>query len=195
MLQHRSRPVALVCVAVLLLAACGDGDAGTSEPLPADSDAPGDAAAPGGPGPTSDGPDASASGPPPFIAPTLTGGELDTASFAGRPTVLWFWAPWCTTCRAEAPNVTEVAAELGDEVDLYGVAGRGEAPAMEEFVDQTGTGALTHAIDDDGAIWSDYGVAAQPAFAFIDADGEVDVVIGALGADNLRERMQDLAAG
>lgn len=29
-----------------------------------------------------------------FSAPTIGGGELDAASFRGRPTLLWFWAPW-----------------------------------------------------------------------------------------------------
>ena len=29
-----------------------------------------------------------------FSAPTVGGGEVDAASFRGRPTLLWFWAPW-----------------------------------------------------------------------------------------------------
>ena len=28
-----------------------------------------------------------------FTAPTVGGGRLDAASFAGKPTVFWFWAP------------------------------------------------------------------------------------------------------
>jgi hypothetical protein len=28
-----------------------------------------------------------------FTAPAVGGGEIDVASFAGRPTVFWFWAP------------------------------------------------------------------------------------------------------
>jgi hypothetical protein len=29
-----------------------------------------------------------------FTAPTIGGGEVDAATFRGRPTLLWFWAPW-----------------------------------------------------------------------------------------------------
>jgi hypothetical protein len=28
-----------------------------------------------------------------FTAPAVGGGAIDAASFAGKPTVFWFWAP------------------------------------------------------------------------------------------------------
>ena len=28
-----------------------------------------------------------------FTAPAVGGGEIDATSFAGKPTVFWFWAP------------------------------------------------------------------------------------------------------
>ncbi len=128
-----------------------------------------------------------------FTAPKLGGGELASSSFAGQDTVLWFWAPWCTTCRGEADDVVASAAALDGSVEIIGVAGRGDVPEMEDFLSDTGTGGLTHVVDADGAIWSGYGVASQPAYAFIDDSGDVEVVFGALGADALTERMQDLA--
>lgn len=128
-----------------------------------------------------------------FTAEQLGGGELSSSSFSGQDTVLWFWAPWCTTCRAEADDVVAAAEALDGRVEVIGVAGRGEVPEMEGFVDDTDTGGLTHVVDADGAIWSRYGVAAQPAFAFIDDRGDVEVVIGALGVDALTERMTALA--
>ena len=129
----------------------------------------------------------------PFTAPTLGGGELASSSLEGQDTVLWFWAPWCTICRGEADDVVESAAALEGSVEIIGVAGRGEVPEMEGFLSDTGTGGLTHVVDADGSIWSQYGVAAQPAYAFIDDSGDVEVVVGALGADALTERMQALA--
>lgn len=130
-----------------------------------------------------------------FTAAQLDGGEFDATSLRGRPTVLWFWAPWCTTCRSEAPDVMESADEFDGTVEIIGVAGRGDVDAMEQFVEETGTGGLVHVVDDDGGIWTDFQVAAQPAFAFISADGEVETFVGALGKDALTERMQALAAG
>ena len=168
MTSARIRTAAVLAALAVLLAACGGG---------------------GGGGATS------AADAPSFVAADLSGGQVDSASFAGQPTVLWFWAPWCTICRAEAPGVVDAATQVGDEVTLVGVAGRGEVPAMRDFVDQTGTGAFTHVVDDDGSIWADYGVTAQPAFAFLAADGSVDeVVAGPIEPDRLVERMRALAS-
>jgi thiol-disulfide isomerase/thioredoxin len=177
MRSTRVRLLSLAAAAALTLAACGSG-----------SD---DAASDDGGGSSSA---ASEGSSPTFVADQLGGGELDLASLDGEDTVLWFWAPWCTVCRGEAPNVTAAAEALDGDVQVIGVAGRGEVPDMEDFVSDTDTGSLTHVVDDSGDIWSSYEVAAQPAFAFIDDDGSYEVVIGAMGEEALTERMTALAA-
>lgn len=128
-----------------------------------------------------------------FTAPVLAGGEFDGATLEGADTVLWFWAPWCTVCRGEAPDVVAAADAFEGEVQIIGVAGRGGLSEMEGFVDDTGTGGLTHLADEDGRIWSSFGVFAQPAYAFVDDSGEIEIFVGALGADGLTERMNDLS--
>jgi len=162
----------VVAVAALLAAACGDGgsdpDAAAAKPLRSDQVS--------------------------FTATRLGGGQFDGASIQGKDTVLWFWAPWCTVCRAEAPDVVEAAAEFDGSVEVIGVAGRSEVSEMEQFLADTGTGWLDHLVDGDGAIWSQFGVVAQPAFAFVDDSGEIEVFVGALGRDALTERMRALAA-
>ena len=153
------------------------------------------AACGGGNGEGTGGAASSAEAPPAgvtFKAAKLGGGTLSSTSFKGKDTVLWFWAPWCTVCRGEAPNVTATAAEFKGKIDVIGVAGRGEVPAMADFVSDTDTGSLTHVVDESGTIWSSYGVAAQPSFAFINDDGTVEVVIGALGKAGLTKRMKAL---
>ena len=129
-----------------------------------------------------------------FTAATVSGGELDLSTLEGKPVVLWFWAPWCTICRGEAPDVSEVAAELGD-VTFVGVAGLGEVDAMKGFVSETKVTGFEHLADVDGAIWSKFGVSSQPSFAFVSPDGSVDTVVGSLGADALRDRASALLGG
>lgn len=128
-----------------------------------------------------------------FTASQLGGGELASADLEGRDTVLWFWAPWCTTCRAESDDVVAAAAALDGDVEVIGVASRGGVAEMEGFVADTGTDGLTHLADESGRIWSDFGVVTQPAYAFIDDDGAVDLVVGALGEAALTDRMTALA--
>ncbi|MGW9198646.1 hypothetical protein [Micromonospora chersina] len=35
----------------------------------------------------------------------MDGGTFAGSSLAGKPAVLWFWAAWCTRCRAVAGEV------------------------------------------------------------------------------------------
>ncbi len=129
------------------------------------------------------------------VPKTVDGATFDAASLTGRPVVLWFWAPWCTICRGEAPTVAKIAAEFDGQVEFVGVAGLDTVSAMAQFVEQTGTGDITHLADTDGTIWREYGVAVQPAFAFITSDGRADVRVGSLGEAALRARVVEVAAG
>lgn len=45
-----------------------------------------------------------------FSGTTLSGAPFNGASLQGKPAVLWFWAPFCPFCNAEAPGVAQVAA-------------------------------------------------------------------------------------
>jgi thiol-disulfide isomerase/thioredoxin len=178
----------------LLLAACG-GASESSEPVaaPAPAAAPAAAAADGG---ATSGGDAStaAAFSQVFASATAIDQPFDGASLAGTDAVVWFWAPWCTVCRAEAPDVNEIVERYGDRVTFVGVGGRGAIDEMQAFIDDTETVGLPHVADLDGAIWQAFGVYAQPAFAFIDDDGTIDVFVGGLGEDALADRLDDLTA-
>ena len=166
--------LALACITALALTACGTGASTHSSARPSGRSKGGSTiAAP-----------LQASNPT-LAGTTLEGAAFDFASIAGRPTVLWFWAPWCTICRAEGPGVARVAAKLGDSVTFIGIPGRGERPAMKQFVADTGVGGFQHVVDADGAIWNEFGVVSQPSFAFIDAAGHVKKVDGSLTEEQL----------
>jgi thiol-disulfide isomerase/thioredoxin len=130
-----------------------------------------------------------------FRGTTLDGSPFDAMTLTGQPVVLWFWAPWCTICRAEAPGVAEVAAEYAGRATFLGVPGLGEVADMREFVADTGMGGLTHVVDADGSLWQRFGVVSQPAYVFIGADGAVHAFGGSLDAESLRQAADDLLAG
>ncbi|HSL72822.1 MAG TPA: redoxin domain-containing protein [Ilumatobacteraceae bacterium] len=185
------RGAALLATAALTLAACSGGDDPVSDPaLPsAGKSEAGDVDSAGSQELAADLAGALAT-----ATPLDGASSFDAASLTGQHAVVWFWAPWCTICRSEAPEVAEVAERYASEVQIIGVPGRGGLDEMTDFVSDTGTGSLPHLADLDGQVWSAFGVFGQPAFAFIDDDGSVDVFVGGLGGEALAERIDALIA-
>ena len=176
----------LLAAALLLLAGC----AGTSQAPTGDApQATAPVAAQEGQSPDA----ASADGPLDFAGTTVDGAAFEGSELAGEPVAMWFWAPWCTICRAEAPDVAEVAAEFEGRVTVLGVPGRGEVDAMQDFVSDTATGGFTHVVDADGALWTRFGVVAQPTFVFVDSGGQMQTFAGSLDAEQLRTTLTALA--
>ncbi len=66
---------------------------------------------------------------------------------------------------------------------------------MMRFIDDGGVGGFQHAVDgDDATIWQAFGVSSQPAFVFINDDGTIETVRGALGESGIAERLEALKA-
>ncbi len=121
-----------------------------------------------------------------------SGASVDGTSLAGKDTILWFWASWCPTCQSEASAVAEAAAQLPDGVTLVGIPGRSDVAASQDFIDTYGLGTFSHWYDDDGSIWSAFGVPTQPAFALVNDDGTVQTIPGALGTAGILDAAQKL---
>ena len=130
---------------------------------------------------------------PVFSSTTLDGQAVTQADFEGKPTIMWFWAPWCSVCRGEAPTLAKVADQLDGNVDVVGVAALGSVDEMKTFVSDTGIENFSQLADPDAEVWSVFGVASQPAFAFISADGSVEVVQGSIDEDEILERAATLS--
>lgn len=128
-----------------------------------------------------------------FRMATLDGSTFEGQSLAGKPAVLWFWAPWCPTCAAEAPQVNAAAKKYAGKLAVVGVAGLGEVDAMREFVKQTGVDAMPHLADEQGQVWRSFKVRAQSTFVLLDASGAV-VYSGYLSPDDFDRLLAQLAA-
>ena len=72
------------------------------------------------------------------------------------------------------------------------MAGRADLADIEGFIDEFGVDAFPHVVDTTGTLWASFGVAAQPAWIFVDADGGTEVRLGGLGESALTERLDAL---
>lgn len=182
------RVIAGSLVLVAALAACGSEPAGAPQPAPTPPVTSQNSA-------TTPESDTSAAVPDQlkFTAKTVDGKDLNGADLAGKPVVLWFWAPWCPKCQREAPGMAAAAKEHAGKVTFVGVAALDKVPAMQQFVEKYDLQAFQHIADEDSAVWKRFGVTAQPAYAFVGADGKVDVVTSQLSEKDLEQRLSTLA--
>lgn len=127
-----------------------------------------------------------------FTAKTLDGTRFSAAELAGKPVVLWFWAPWCATCASQAWTVAEIAPKYRDTVPIVGVAGLGEQRAMKEFVTEFDLAGTPQLDDRAGALWRRFEVVEQSTFLIIDRDGRV-VHQGFLDGESLSRQVAALA--
>jgi thiol-disulfide isomerase/thioredoxin len=187
--------VAPVLVAVLALAGCATETGTASDPEAAASSTE-PAAAPS----PSDGP-AADRGPQPdedavvpetldFTATTVGGEQLDGASLAGTPVLLWFWAPWCPTCLGQVPQVEQLAADHAGDLAVVGVGSLDSEEAIAGFADDVE--GVTHLVDTEGALWQRFGIAEQSSFVLLDARGEVAFETGYGGSDELGQQVADV---
>ncbi len=126
-----------------------------------------------------------------FTGKTVDGASFSGASLVGKPAVLWFWAPWCSTCRAQAPHVSDLAEKYADEVNVIGVGGLDkDTAAIRDFAGRTS--GVTNLSDPGGSVWRHFKITAQSTYVVLDARGKV-VGDGALSDDELKSLVGRLA--
>ena len=74
---------------------------------------------------------------PEFALPSLAGEKVESATLAGKPMVLNFWATWCLPCLKEIPGLIELAADDGLQVVGIALDLEGEK-AVRPFVERHG---------------------------------------------------------
>lgn len=125
-----------------------------------------------------------------FTGTTVSGDDFEGASLAGRPTLLWFWAPWCPTCRGQIPQVEGLAEEHAGALNVIGVGSLDSAEAIEDFADDVS--GVIHLEDAEGELWKRFGVTEQSSFVLLDADGSVVFEAGYGGSEELGARVDDV---
>ncbi|MFI7067954.1 redoxin domain-containing protein [Kribbella sp. NPDC050124] len=127
-----------------------------------------------------------------FSGTTLDGMAFNGATLAGKPAVLWFWAPWCPKCRAQAAETAKVAQDYKGRASVVGVAGLDDPEAMRGFVRDQRVGGFPHLSDEAGDVWERFAVTEQSTYVVLDAAGN-KVFAGNLPAGNgLSDKIAEL---
>jgi cytochrome c biogenesis protein CcmG, thiol:disulfide interchange protein DsbE len=122
---------------------------------------------------------------------TFDGEEVALATLRGSPTVVNFFASYCTPCVEEMPALEAVHQQLGDDVAFVGLAVVDRPEDAQDLVDRTGVTYRT-ALDRDSAVMTALGGSVLPTTVLLDADGEVVATHnGELDADELRRLLAD----
>jgi thiol-disulfide isomerase/thioredoxin len=128
-----------------------------------------------------------------FTGKTLDGATFDASTLAGRPALLWFWAPWCATCASEAQSINDLKDEYGDRLAILGIAGMGNNKDMHRFVADLEVTKVPNLDDQAGVLWRRFGITEQSTYVVIDRSGTV-VATGYLDDLQLTDKVKSLVA-
>jgi len=136
-------------------------------------------------------------------------GEKLPAQLKGSPVLLFFWAHWCSDCKAEAPIVTQLRSEFAGKglqvigpTRLYGYTAQIEhASASDElrYIDAVRHrfygGLLDIPVPVSKYNFDTYGASTTPTLVLLDRAGKVAMYHpGALPYDQLRAEIEKVVA-
>jgi thiol-disulfide isomerase/thioredoxin len=128
-----------------------------------------------------------------FSGTTLQGKKFDAAGLAGKPAILWFWAPWCATCASEAQSLADIHEEYADRLGILGIASLGSTAEMDDFVADFALEGMPHLNDKAGKLWKRFGIVQQSWYVMLDRTGKV-VHKGYLDDLQLTGKVKELTA-
>jgi peroxiredoxin len=129
----------------------------------------------------------------PFPDVTLAdadGNEVTTADLLGEPLVVNLWFTTCPPCAKELPAFAEVDAER-DDVRFVGVNTIDSVDAMQRFAAERGV-QYDLFRDEFAELADGVGAVAFPVTLFVTSDGTIVDQSGALDANELRARIDQL---
>ena len=125
-------------------------------------------------------------------APSLTLPALDAATkgfgladlAGGRVTVVNVFASWCVPCRAEAPQLAQLAKARG--VQLFGMVWKDTRQKARTFLDDVGDPFARIGYDGEGRAGIEWGVYGVPETFIVDRHGVIrERLVGPITPDNL----------
>jgi len=112
---------------------------------------------------------------PAFELERLDGGQVDLASYRGRPVIVNFWATWCAPCRDEMPALMDAwrdHAGKGLVILAVNLTDQERRKDIGRFVEELGI-RFPVLLDARGKVRQRYGLVSVPTTVFVDAAGLV----------------------
>lgn len=128
---------------------------------------------------------------PALAGQVLTGGTLARNDYAGRVTVVNFWATTCAPCVREMPLLSSFH-DGPDDAFVVGVNYREGAAIAREFARELDV-AYPSVRDADGSLAHRFGVPFLPTTFVVDGDGQMRFkVMGEVDAETLERLVDDV---
>ncbi|MDB5366211.1 MAG: DsbE family thiol:disulfide interchange protein [Rhodospirillales bacterium] len=111
----------------------------------------------------------------------------------GQPTLINFFASWCTPCRAEHPTLMRLAAS--QKAAVIGVAYKDDPAATKKFLTELGNPFAQVGVDRAGSTGIEFGLSGVPETFVVDAKGMVRYRhVGPLTARDVADKILPLLA-
>ena len=111
----------------------------------------------------------------------VTGDTIQLSRLAGGPVLVNFWATWCPPCRAEMPDLDEVARQYSSTgLRVVAVNLQEEPTLVANYLGTIGVNVPV-ALDSSGAIFRQYRIVGLPTTVAVGRDGIVrEIHVGPL---------------
>ncbi|WP_422072895.1 DsbE family thiol:disulfide interchange protein [Tranquillimonas rosea] len=101
----------------------------------------------------------------------MDGSTFETADLReGGVKLVNFWASWCAPCRAEHPNLEQLA---GEGVPIYGINYKDDPENAVSFLKELGNPFVAMGADPSGRTALDWGLYGVPETYVLDGEGRV----------------------
>lgn len=123
----------------------------------------------------------------------VSGNSHTLAEFGGKCILLDFWSMGCGPCKAAAPELEEIAAEMADRLAVVSIS-TDPGDVWRECVAARGLkgNQWNELVDPGMGLSQRYGVSAIPHFVFIGEDGKIRSMWTGYGAGELRRLVTEL---
>jgi thiol-disulfide isomerase/thioredoxin len=122
-----------------------------------------------------------------FVASAPDGALVRLSDLRGRPTIINFWATWCSSCLVEMPEFKDAQQRVGAEnLNVLAINAGEDANTAQNFLDELQADAFRIGMDPTLVVADAYGVFGLPTSIFLDAGGIVrGIYAGHLSRDDL----------